>query len=109
MSNVTSAVPPGWYPDPSGERQWRVWNGTEWSDMTRPYGTPVTAKEPVNHLGISELATLNSLRRLTQFGILAYYAGFALLVGLVAHWPGHDHPVSARFASACCGCASASA
>src|SRR5580692_5309378 len=31
-------VPPGWYPDPSGTRQWRVWTGTTWSEVTRSYG-----------------------------------------------------------------------
>jgi hypothetical protein len=59
--------------------------------------------EPTSSLGLSELETLSVMRRLTQFGILAYYAGFALLVGLVTHWPGHAHPVSAHFAGATLG------
>ncbi|HEY5120493.1 MAG TPA: DUF2510 domain-containing protein [Acidimicrobiales bacterium] len=105
VSNETGPIPPGWYPDPSGERQWRVWNGTEWSDVTRPYGTGVMTQVPTTSFGPSELETLSALRHLTQFGILAYYAGFALLVGLIAHWPGHAHPVSARFASATLGAA----
>lgn len=103
MSNVTSPVPPGWYPDPSGERQWRVWNGTQWSEVTRPYGARANDPEHSTHLGPTELETLSTLRRLTQFGVLSYYAGFALLVGLITHWPGRAHPVSARFASATLG------
>jgi len=104
VSNVVSPVPPGWYPDPSGARQWRVWNGTAWSDVTRTYGektTPVMTPS----LGKTELDLLSALRRLTQFGVLAYYAGFALLISLIAHWPGRPHPVSARFASATLGAA----
>jgi hypothetical protein len=105
VSNVTSPIPPGWYPDPSGERQWRVWNGAEWSDVTRPYGVGAMNQVPTASFGPPEIETLGALRHLTQFGIMAYYAGFALLVGLVTHWPGHAHPVSARFASATLGAA----
>lgn len=104
MSDVTSQVPAGWYPDPSGERQWRVWNGAEWSTVTRPYAAPSEPASP-STFGVAELAMLNTLRRLTQFGVLAYYAGFALLVSVIVHWPGHAHPVSARFASATLGAA----
>lgn len=104
MSNAVGHIPPGWYPDPSGARQWRVWNGTAWSDVTRPYGDLAS---PVSSLSLdaSGLTLVGALHRLTQFGILAYYAGFALLVSLVAHWPGQPHPVSARFASATLGAA----
>ena len=104
VSNAVSPAPPGWYPDPSGARQWRVWNGAAWSDVTRTYGekaAPVTTAS----LDAMELDLLSALRRLTQFGVLAYYAGFALLVSLIAHWPGQPHPVSARFASATLGAA----
>ncbi|HEY5304832.1 MAG TPA: DUF2510 domain-containing protein [Acidimicrobiales bacterium] len=104
MSNALSQIPPGWYPDPSGGRQWRVWNGTAWSDVTRPYGEPVSSVSSLA-LDTSGLVLVSALHRLTQFGILAYYAGFALLVSLVAHWPGQPHPVSARFASATLGAA----
>jgi hypothetical protein len=104
MINVTSQVPPGWYPDPSGERQWRVWNGVQWSDVTRAYGPPVTPVVATS-IGVSELEELGALRRLTQFGVLAYYAGFALLVSLVTHWPGHAHPVPSRLANAALGAA----
>lgn len=102
MNSAVSQIPPGWYPDPSGARQWRVWNGTAWSDVTRPYGehpSPVASLS----LDANGLTLVGALHRLTQFGILAYYAGFALLISLVAHWPGQPHPVSARFANATLG------
>lgn len=104
MSHVSAQIPPGWYPDPAGQRQWRVWNGSAWSDVTRPYGESVTVPA-TPRIGVAELTTLSSLRHLSQFGILAYYTGFALLTGLVAHWPGHVDPVSPRFASATLGVA----
>ncbi|HEV3213472.1 MAG TPA: DUF2510 domain-containing protein [Acidimicrobiales bacterium] len=35
------SVPPvGWYPDPSGDAQWRRWDGTSWGEATMPYGPP---------------------------------------------------------------------
>jgi len=104
VSDVSGQVPAGWYPDPSGERQWRVWSGTQWSTVTRPYATRVDVTSP-DTFGVKELEQLNSLRHLTRFGILAYYAGFAVLVSLVAHWPGRAHPVPVRFASATLGTA----
>jgi hypothetical protein len=33
----------GWYPDPSGKAMERWWDGTAWSDQTRPYAAPMTA------------------------------------------------------------------
>lgn len=104
MSDSTGHVPAGWYPDPSGERQWRVWNGSTWSNVTRPYGELTSKVAPVR-FGVDELATLGTLRRLTQFGILAYYVGFAFLISLIGHWPGRAQPVSPRFASAAMGAA----
>jgi hypothetical protein len=105
MSNITDPVPPGWYPDPSGARQWRVWNGTQWSDVTRPYGDQIPPLAAKGVFDGSRLDTLGAMRRLTQFGIVAYYAGFALLVSLITHWPGRAHAVSARFAGATLGAA----
>lgn len=104
MSPLSAQIPPGWYPDPAGQRQWRVWNGSAWSDVTRPYGESV-AVPATPRIGVAELTVLGSLRHLSQFGILAYYTGFALLTGLVAHWPGRVDPVSPRVASATLGAA----
>ncbi len=103
MSDTTSPAPPGWYPDPAGQRQWRVWNGTQWSHATRPYGERATSESVDGRLGRAELDTVAALSRLARIGIVAYYAGFALVVGLIGHWPGHAHPASARFASAALG------
>lgn len=105
MNISTDPAPPGWYPDPTGQRQWRVWNGSQWAEVTRPYGSAETTSARATNAGRSDLEVMSALRRLTQFGILAYYAGFALLVGLIAHWPGRAHPVSTRFASATLGAA----
>lgn len=40
MSDV--APPHGWYVDPSGSAGWRVWNGREWTSVTRPFAPPVS-------------------------------------------------------------------
>ncbi|MCH1490115.1 MAG: DUF2510 domain-containing protein [Ilumatobacteraceae bacterium] len=29
-----SSIPPGWYPDPSGEHQYRFWDGQRWTTRT---------------------------------------------------------------------------
>ena len=107
MSDTGGSVPAGWYPDPSGARQWRVWNGTAWSNVTRAYA-PASGAPPTSapaSLGVAELEVLSALRRLTQFGIIAYYVGFALLVSLAYRWPGHADAVSLRLASPLLGLA----
>jgi hypothetical protein len=86
-----------------------VWNGTTWSDVTRSYAplieSPATDQPTPAPFNATTLVVVAALHRLTQFGVLAYYAGFALLVSLVAHWPGQPHPVTARFANATLGAA----
>ncbi len=104
MSNAVVPTPPGWYPDPSGTRQWRVWNGHSWTDVTRPYA-PLPVPVSGASFGLTEFDVLSALRRLTQFGVVAYYCGFALMVSLADHWPGRPEPVSVRFASAALGAA----
>ncbi len=110
MSDTSGSIPAGWYPDPSGARQWRVWNGTAWSNVTRAYaplatGASASAPSAATQLGVAELETLSALRRLKHFGIVAYYVGFALVVGLVDHWPGHARAISLRLASPLLGVA----
>lgn len=34
---------PEWYPDPSGKAMERWWDGSAWSNQTRPYAAPTTA------------------------------------------------------------------
>ena len=90
MTSATSPAPPGWYPDPGGERQWRVWTGTEWSDTTRPYAT-----RP------SSVTTYSSAPAyLRRYGVVSLFAGLGLLVSVLAHWPGTAHPSTTWFALA---------
>jgi hypothetical protein len=90
----SNAIPPGWYPDPSGARQWRVWTGTNWSELTRPYGEPVVLT-PV----AASLPLIGALHRLLRYGIVAFFAGLGLVVNVLAHWPGTAKPTPFWFAS----------
>ena len=92
-SSSPSTVPPGWYPDPAGNRQWRVWTGAQWSELTRPYGPAVEVASALDHLTL-----VQALRRLMRYGIGSVYAGLAVVVGVYAHWPGTAHPTSRIFA-----------
>ncbi|HUY43537.1 MAG TPA: DUF2510 domain-containing protein [Acidimicrobiales bacterium] len=88
------AVPPGWYPDPSGARQWRVWTGTAWSELTRPYGPE--SKEPSL---LASLPLINALDRVSRFGVVGVLGGLGLYVSVLSHWPGSAHPVTNWFAT----------
>ena len=90
----SNTIPPGWYPDPGGARQWRVWTGTTWSELTRPYGEPVVAT-PV----AVSLPLIDALHRLLRYGIVAFFAGLGLVVNVLAHWPGTAKPTPFWFAS----------
>jgi hypothetical protein len=90
----STAIPPGWYPDPSGARQWRVWTGTNWSELTRPYGEPVVST-PV----AASLPLIDALHRLLRYGIVGFFAGLGLVVNVLAHWPGTAKPAPFWFAS----------
>jgi uncharacterized protein DUF2510 len=90
---VTSAPPPGWYPDPSGARQWRVWTGTAWSDVTRPYGERADSPRSGNLFSL-----VSALRRVQNVGIVGILGGLGLLVSVLAHWPGTAHPAPEWFA-----------
>ena len=100
MSLSPSPVPSGWYPDPSGERQWRVWTGREWSELTRPYGEAAPAPSIV-----ADLPLIQALHRLVRYGIVGDFAGMSIFVSVLAHWPGTAHPVSEWFAVAACNVA----
>jgi hypothetical protein len=93
-------VPSGWYPDPSGARQWRVWTGSQWSELTRPYGDV----EPAPSI-VGDLSLIQALHRLVRYGIAGDFAGIGILVSVLAHWPGTAHPVSEWFAVAACNVA----
>ncbi|MEE3067893.1 MAG: DUF2510 domain-containing protein [Actinomycetota bacterium] len=65
-----SSIPPGWYPDPSGEHQYRFWDGQGWTTRTaypknpqeaRPaeqpkHTTPAEAAQPAQQVGRREAA-----------------------------------------------------
>lgn len=87
------AVPAGWYPDPSGTRQWRVWTGSKWSEVTRLYGEPSV---PVRLA--ANLSLVQALARVRSLGVAGVVGGLGLLVSLLAHWPGTAHPTPEWFA-----------
>ncbi|NBT30301.1 MAG: DUF2510 domain-containing protein [Gammaproteobacteria bacterium] len=39
-----SSIPPGWYPDPSGEHQFRYWDGQGWTTRTAYPKNPQQAR-----------------------------------------------------------------
>ena len=93
MSSMSpSPAPPGWYPDPAGMRQWRVWTGEAWSHVTRPYGPIGEGASPALPLSL-----LRALQRLSRYGIVGSFSGLAIVVGVLAHWPGTAHPASLTF------------
>jgi hypothetical protein len=83
----------GWYPDPSGARQWRWWTGAAWTASTISYGEPVA---PVSV--VSQIALIQALHRLVRYGIAMFFVGITILVSVQAHWPGSAKPVSETFA-----------
>lgn len=96
-------VPPGWYPDPSGARQWRVWTGTTWSEVTLPYGESSSVVAP---RFAPSLNLVLALRRVLTIGIVGVLGGLGLLVSVLAHWPGTAHPTPEWFAAVATGLAS---
>lgn len=89
------APPAGWYPDPSGARQWRVWTGADWSSATRPYGDPAPARALAPSLSL-----VRALRRVVDLGVVGVLGGLALVVGVLDHLPGSREPLPAWFATA---------
>lgn len=81
-------APSGWYPDPGGERQWRVWTGTSWSVLTRPYG-----ERPSSVPIAATISLVTTLHWLLRYGIVAVFAGTGLVVSTLAHWPGTHAPL----------------
>ncbi len=103
MSNpASSTVPPGWYPDPAGERQWRVWTGTAWSSLTRPYGDPVDRRTRADN---ADPALARALERASTIGVVGVLGGLGLLVSVLAHWPGTADPTPRWFAVTASGVA----
>ena len=94
MSSASPPAPPGWYPDPAGERQWRVWTGAQWSETTRPFASHADlASRPTPP--VPSRGALDFARR---YGVVSTFAGLGLLVGVLAHWPTSAQPVPMWFA-----------
>jgi hypothetical protein len=91
----SNATPPGWYPDPAGQREWRVWTGDEWSEITRPYGELAKSSRFVGSFPL-----VQALRRVFTLGVVGVLGGLGLLVSVLAHWPGTAHPAPMWFALA---------
>ena len=87
-------VPPGWYPDPSGARQWRVWTGERWSEVTRPYG-----ERPTPTGLVASLPLIQALDRVSRYGVAGVLGGLGLYVSVLSHWPGSANPVPSWFAA----------
>ena len=39
-------IEPGWYPDPDGKPSDRYWDGTSWTDQTRPQISKIQQNNP---------------------------------------------------------------
>jgi hypothetical protein len=72
-----------------------VWNGTSWSDVTRPYGEAAVTPRLAANLGL-----VLAMRRVLDAGIVGVVGGLGLLEGVLAHWPGTAHPAPQWFALA---------
>ena len=90
MQESTTTTPSGWYPDPSGQPQWRVWTGSQWSTITRPYGT----SRPSTPALLVSLNQIRSLARARYFAPFGYFAGLNLLVSIIGNWPSGPHPLT---------------
>lgn len=89
MTTENPPVPAGWYPDPSGEPQWRVWNGAAWTALIRPFGaTP--HRRPYTP---ADLELARTLRWYARLGLPAWFLGFVALVNGLWYGPGAPHPL----------------
>ena len=73
MSSPTDGgVPAGWFPDPEGKPCARYWDGTSWTDQTRPL---VTEQAPPPQLPVGYCASDDTfrgdLRQVMQFAVRA--------------------------------------
>jgi hypothetical protein len=72
-----------------------VWNGEDWSEVTRPYGESAKSSR-----FSGSLALVQALRRVFTLGVIGVLGGLGLLVSVLAHWPGTAHPAPMWFAVA---------
>ncbi len=93
--SLPSSTPPGWYPDPSGSPQWRVWTGSRWSELTRPYG----ARPEISQL-LTNFKEVRALRGAARYGIGCVTGAIGLAVGVATHWTHSAQPASQSFLAA---------
>jgi hypothetical protein len=90
MEETVVTTPSGWYPDPSGQPQWRVWTGTQWSNVTRPYRLEGFTQRKL----LSSLNKVQSIARARYLAPLGYFGALNLLASLLIHWPIGPKPFS---------------
>jgi hypothetical protein len=79
VSGAMAEPPPkGWYPDPTGAPQWRIWNGTTWSEHVRVFSAPAP---PL----VSSLEAVRATAVLERGGVVCFFAGFGLLIDATHH------------------------
>lgn len=83
MSETKTPIPSGWYPDPSGRPQWRVWTGSQWSTVTRPYQAQTPPTKQL-FASLHRVKVIFSARFLAPLG---YLAGLNLGASTFNHWP----------------------
>jgi hypothetical protein len=94
-------TPPGWYPDPGGQRLWRWWNGSQWTVHTAPVG-PYVAQVLPEHVVAEERGMARWARialpvyALTTIGTLlltwSFFQGFAGFAEGAAQMPSGELP-----------------
>lgn len=79
MSEAASESPPkGWYPDPTGAPQWRIWNGTTWSEHVRDFTSPAPSLA-------TSLEAIRATAMLERGGAACFFAGIGLLIDVHHH------------------------
>lgn len=82
MTDADAGLPPkGWYPDPSGAQQWRVWNGRSWSDVVRAFTEGSTP-------GVPSTEAVRAQGYLVRGGVVCFFGGIALLADARHHAAG---------------------
>lgn len=96
--NGPGGPPPGWYPDPAGERAWRWWDGQAWSpyasDPSGPQAAGSAAVQPARFAaaaGASPGASVHERMAAelrdgpwARWAVLAYVVALAL--GMLSSW-----------------------
>ncbi len=74
---MNSQIPSGWYPDPSGLSCERFWDGSDWTEKTRPIST-------FEHMPPPQLNTKTSGLDSSEKVILAIILVSFVLIALIS-------------------------